>query len=161
MNEILGKAEEEEKSSEEAEKSHEAEEEAPKETIKIPEDEPANEDYDRGDYEQRHREIINPRINKPKENPAVKSAKTEGSSRTYLAVLMSGAFLVGVILYATSRKEEGTTKAGKSSQPQPDERELKSLIRMEIINCLLMLSLIHICRCRRYAVCRSRWSPYH
>eukprot|EP00826_Nyctotherus_ovalis_P046272 TRINITY_DN5207_c0_g2_i1.p1 TRINITY_DN5207_c0_g2~~TRINITY_DN5207_c0_g2_i1.p1 ORF type:complete len:157 (+),score=52.94 TRINITY_DN5207_c0_g2_i1:67-537(+) len=22
------------------------------------------------------------------------------------------------------------------------------------------LSLIHICRCRRYAVCRSRWSPY-
>eukprot|EP00826_Nyctotherus_ovalis_P054277 TRINITY_DN7099_c0_g1_i1.p1 TRINITY_DN7099_c0_g1~~TRINITY_DN7099_c0_g1_i1.p1 ORF type:complete len:148 (+),score=35.55 TRINITY_DN7099_c0_g1_i1:71-514(+) len=26
---------------------------------------------------------------------------------------------------------------------------------------LLYLSLIHICRCRRYAVCRSRWSPYH
>eukprot|EP00826_Nyctotherus_ovalis_P042021 TRINITY_DN4285_c0_g1_i7.p1 TRINITY_DN4285_c0_g1~~TRINITY_DN4285_c0_g1_i7.p1 ORF type:complete len:204 (-),score=60.16 TRINITY_DN4285_c0_g1_i7:19-630(-) len=25
----------------------------------------------------------------------------------------------------------------------------------------LYLSLIHICRCRRYAVCRSRWSPYH
>eukprot|EP00826_Nyctotherus_ovalis_P021666 TRINITY_DN17035_c0_g3_i3.p2 TRINITY_DN17035_c0_g3~~TRINITY_DN17035_c0_g3_i3.p2 ORF type:complete len:130 (-),score=19.36 TRINITY_DN17035_c0_g3_i3:13-402(-) len=25
----------------------------------------------------------------------------------------------------------------------------------------LVLSLIHICRCRRYAVCRSRWSPYH
>eukprot|EP00826_Nyctotherus_ovalis_P001288 TRINITY_DN10190_c0_g1_i5.p1 TRINITY_DN10190_c0_g1~~TRINITY_DN10190_c0_g1_i5.p1 ORF type:complete len:254 (-),score=40.61 TRINITY_DN10190_c0_g1_i5:16-777(-) len=25
----------------------------------------------------------------------------------------------------------------------------------------LGLSLIHICRCRRYAVCRSRWSPYH
>eukprot|EP00826_Nyctotherus_ovalis_P064070 TRINITY_DN9394_c0_g2_i9.p1 TRINITY_DN9394_c0_g2~~TRINITY_DN9394_c0_g2_i9.p1 ORF type:complete len:742 (+),score=92.07 TRINITY_DN9394_c0_g2_i9:798-3023(+) len=24
-----------------------------------------------------------------------------------------------------------------------------------------LLSLIHICRCRRYAVCRSRWSPYH
>ena len=23
------------------------------------------------------------------------------------------------------------------------------------------LSLIHISRCRRYAVCRSRWSPYH
>eukprot|EP00826_Nyctotherus_ovalis_P032078 TRINITY_DN25907_c0_g1_i1.p2 TRINITY_DN25907_c0_g1~~TRINITY_DN25907_c0_g1_i1.p2 ORF type:complete len:120 (+),score=25.84 TRINITY_DN25907_c0_g1_i1:104-463(+) len=23
----------------------------------------------------------------------------------------------------------------------------------------LLLSLIHICRCRRYAVCRSRWSP--
>eukprot|EP00826_Nyctotherus_ovalis_P020254 TRINITY_DN16342_c0_g1_i2.p1 TRINITY_DN16342_c0_g1~~TRINITY_DN16342_c0_g1_i2.p1 ORF type:complete len:269 (+),score=42.40 TRINITY_DN16342_c0_g1_i2:100-906(+) len=26
---------------------------------------------------------------------------------------------------------------------------------------VLDLSLIHICRCRRYAVCRSRWSPYH
>ena len=26
---------------------------------------------------------------------------------------------------------------------------------------LLHLSLIHIWRCRRYAVCRSRWSPYH
>eukprot|EP00826_Nyctotherus_ovalis_P041432 TRINITY_DN4164_c0_g2_i2.p1 TRINITY_DN4164_c0_g2~~TRINITY_DN4164_c0_g2_i2.p1 ORF type:complete len:451 (-),score=61.18 TRINITY_DN4164_c0_g2_i2:22-1251(-) len=26
---------------------------------------------------------------------------------------------------------------------------------------LIKLSLIHICRCRRYAVCRSRWSPYH
>ena len=25
----------------------------------------------------------------------------------------------------------------------------------------LWLSLIHIWRCRRYAVCRSRWSPYH
>eukprot|EP00826_Nyctotherus_ovalis_P024474 TRINITY_DN18926_c0_g1_i1.p1 TRINITY_DN18926_c0_g1~~TRINITY_DN18926_c0_g1_i1.p1 ORF type:complete len:108 (+),score=34.03 TRINITY_DN18926_c0_g1_i1:102-425(+) len=25
----------------------------------------------------------------------------------------------------------------------------------------IQLSLIHICRCRRYAVCRSRWSPYH
>ena len=24
-----------------------------------------------------------------------------------------------------------------------------------------ILSLIHILRCRRYAVCRSRWSPYH
>jgi len=26
---------------------------------------------------------------------------------------------------------------------------------------LMLLSLIHISRCRRYAVCRSRWSPYH
>ena len=25
----------------------------------------------------------------------------------------------------------------------------------------ISLSLIHIWRCRRYAVCRSRWSPYH
>ena len=25
----------------------------------------------------------------------------------------------------------------------------------------LLLSLIHIWRCRRYSLCRSRWSPYH
>eukprot|EP00826_Nyctotherus_ovalis_P022112 TRINITY_DN17241_c0_g1_i2.p1 TRINITY_DN17241_c0_g1~~TRINITY_DN17241_c0_g1_i2.p1 ORF type:complete len:197 (+),score=27.64 TRINITY_DN17241_c0_g1_i2:150-740(+) len=34
----------------------------------------------------------------------------------------------------------------------------------EVFKCLeyiYNLSLIHICRCRRYAVCRSRWSPYH
>ena len=24
-----------------------------------------------------------------------------------------------------------------------------------------LLSLIHICRCRRSTLCRSRWSPYH
>ena len=26
---------------------------------------------------------------------------------------------------------------------------------------MLELSLIHICRCRRSTLCRSRWSPYH
>ena len=26
---------------------------------------------------------------------------------------------------------------------------------------VIHLSLIHICRCRRYSLCRSRWSPYH
>eukprot|EP00826_Nyctotherus_ovalis_P030527 TRINITY_DN24369_c0_g1_i2.p1 TRINITY_DN24369_c0_g1~~TRINITY_DN24369_c0_g1_i2.p1 ORF type:complete len:420 (+),score=88.83 TRINITY_DN24369_c0_g1_i2:74-1333(+) len=31
----------------------------------------------------------------------------------------------------------------------------------EVMSFLEELSLIHICRCRRYAVCRSRWSPYH
>eukprot|EP00826_Nyctotherus_ovalis_P023242 TRINITY_DN1787_c0_g2_i2.p1 TRINITY_DN1787_c0_g2~~TRINITY_DN1787_c0_g2_i2.p1 ORF type:complete len:115 (-),score=15.77 TRINITY_DN1787_c0_g2_i2:25-369(-) len=25
----------------------------------------------------------------------------------------------------------------------------------------VLLSLIHICRCRRLLTCRSRWSPYH
>ena len=30
-----------------------------------------------------------------------------------------------------------------------------------IPNLVQGLSLIHIWRCRRYAVCRSRWSPYH
>lgn len=137
MKEVLGKTEEE------AEKSHEAEEEPPRETIRIPEDDSANDDYNIGNSEQKHREIINPRINDPKEDSVVESmssnlmlesAKAEGSSKTYLAVLMFGAFVVGLILYATSKKQEGTAKSGKSSQPQPDEKELKSLIRMEIIN---------------------------
>ena len=29
------------------------------------------------------------------------------------------------------------------------------------VQCVCMLSLIHIWRCRRGAECRSRWSPYH
>eukprot|EP00826_Nyctotherus_ovalis_P066470 TRINITY_DN9823_c0_g1_i1.p1 TRINITY_DN9823_c0_g1~~TRINITY_DN9823_c0_g1_i1.p1 ORF type:complete len:417 (-),score=101.65 TRINITY_DN9823_c0_g1_i1:14-1264(-) len=35
------------------------------------------------------------------------------------------------------------------------------LANFEIYYSNFKLSLIHICRCRRYAVCRSRWSPYH
>ena len=31
----------------------------------------------------------------------------------------------------------------------------------EVIATDINLSLIHICRCRRYSLCRSRWSPYH
>ena len=37
----------------------------------------------------------------------------------------------------------------------------KSLPTNHFISSLMALSLIHIWRCRRYAVCRSRWSPYH
>eukprot|EP00826_Nyctotherus_ovalis_P013392 TRINITY_DN13615_c0_g1_i14.p1 TRINITY_DN13615_c0_g1~~TRINITY_DN13615_c0_g1_i14.p1 ORF type:complete len:130 (+),score=3.29 TRINITY_DN13615_c0_g1_i14:112-501(+) len=42
----------------------------------------------------------------------------------------------------------------------------KDFLDFEIVFCCYFdkgesLSLIHICRCRRYAVCRSRWSPYH
>eukprot|EP00826_Nyctotherus_ovalis_P014385 TRINITY_DN14001_c0_g1_i8.p1 TRINITY_DN14001_c0_g1~~TRINITY_DN14001_c0_g1_i8.p1 ORF type:complete len:195 (+),score=31.14 TRINITY_DN14001_c0_g1_i8:177-761(+) len=35
------------------------------------------------------------------------------------------------------------------------------LKRIQVYKWYWDLSLIHICRCRRYAVCRSRWSPYH
>eukprot|EP00826_Nyctotherus_ovalis_P037054 TRINITY_DN3352_c0_g1_i10.p1 TRINITY_DN3352_c0_g1~~TRINITY_DN3352_c0_g1_i10.p1 ORF type:complete len:216 (-),score=60.30 TRINITY_DN3352_c0_g1_i10:21-668(-) len=35
------------------------------------------------------------------------------------------------------------------------------LVKEKIALSNISLSLIHICRCRRYAVCRSRWSPYH
>eukprot|EP00826_Nyctotherus_ovalis_P053268 TRINITY_DN6896_c0_g1_i26.p1 TRINITY_DN6896_c0_g1~~TRINITY_DN6896_c0_g1_i26.p1 ORF type:complete len:746 (-),score=105.30 TRINITY_DN6896_c0_g1_i26:17-2254(-) len=40
-----------------------------------------------------------------------------------------------------------------------EKNELEMIIRSREI--APDLSLIHICRCRRYAVCRSRWSPYH
>ena len=36
---------------------------------------------------------------------------------------------------------------------------VKGFVEMKIF--LLYLSLIHIWRCRRYSLCRSRWSPYH
>eukprot|EP00826_Nyctotherus_ovalis_P006486 TRINITY_DN11549_c0_g1_i6.p1 TRINITY_DN11549_c0_g1~~TRINITY_DN11549_c0_g1_i6.p1 ORF type:complete len:111 (-),score=22.57 TRINITY_DN11549_c0_g1_i6:22-354(-) len=39
-----------------------------------------------------------------------------------------------------------------------DITQLKNILRATVKH---NLSLIHICRCRRYAVCRSRWSPYH
>ena len=31
----------------------------------------------------------------------------------------------------------------------------------ESVRRAIELSLIHICRCRRYSFCSSRWSPYH
>eukprot|EP00826_Nyctotherus_ovalis_P025106 TRINITY_DN19405_c0_g1_i2.p1 TRINITY_DN19405_c0_g1~~TRINITY_DN19405_c0_g1_i2.p1 ORF type:complete len:336 (-),score=63.02 TRINITY_DN19405_c0_g1_i2:13-987(-) len=31
----------------------------------------------------------------------------------------------------------------------------------KLASCTMYLSLIHICRCRRYEGCRSRWSPHH
>ena len=34
---------------------------------------------------------------------------------------------------------------------------IKNLLNYSVVN----LSLIHIWRCRRYSLCRSRWSPYH
>ena len=36
-----------------------------------------------------------------------------------------------------------------------------SLSDPEVHSIPLTLSLIHIWRCRRYSLCRSRWSPYH
>eukprot|EP00826_Nyctotherus_ovalis_P019012 TRINITY_DN15794_c0_g2_i1.p1 TRINITY_DN15794_c0_g2~~TRINITY_DN15794_c0_g2_i1.p1 ORF type:complete len:123 (-),score=12.82 TRINITY_DN15794_c0_g2_i1:15-383(-) len=43
-----------------------------------------------------------------------------------------------------------------------EENRAFSCLRSLLKRCLwCKLSLIHICRCRRYAVCRSRWSPYH
>ena len=35
------------------------------------------------------------------------------------------------------------------------------LLKLNGAGSLFHLSLIHIWRCRRYSLCRSRWSPYH
>eukprot|EP00826_Nyctotherus_ovalis_P003939 TRINITY_DN10818_c0_g1_i2.p1 TRINITY_DN10818_c0_g1~~TRINITY_DN10818_c0_g1_i2.p1 ORF type:complete len:110 (+),score=35.64 TRINITY_DN10818_c0_g1_i2:132-461(+) len=42
-----------------------------------------------------------------------------------------------------------------------DHVKVLQFISTKLWPLLFNLSLIHICRCRRYAVCRSRWSPYH
>eukprot|EP00826_Nyctotherus_ovalis_P057508 TRINITY_DN7867_c0_g1_i4.p1 TRINITY_DN7867_c0_g1~~TRINITY_DN7867_c0_g1_i4.p1 ORF type:complete len:243 (-),score=39.88 TRINITY_DN7867_c0_g1_i4:22-750(-) len=38
---------------------------------------------------------------------------------------------------------------------------LSTLSRIYVLLTTTVLSLIHICRCRRIERCRSRWSPYH
>eukprot|EP00826_Nyctotherus_ovalis_P024444 TRINITY_DN18909_c0_g1_i1.p1 TRINITY_DN18909_c0_g1~~TRINITY_DN18909_c0_g1_i1.p1 ORF type:complete len:239 (-),score=47.62 TRINITY_DN18909_c0_g1_i1:13-729(-) len=65
------------------------------------------------------------------------------------------------------KKQEGTTKdethkdeenkAIVKKRNQNNKTRQKRISKIYVDN----LSLIHICRCRRYAVCRSRWSPYH
>eukprot|EP00826_Nyctotherus_ovalis_P046046 TRINITY_DN5159_c0_g1_i12.p1 TRINITY_DN5159_c0_g1~~TRINITY_DN5159_c0_g1_i12.p1 ORF type:complete len:264 (+),score=21.82 TRINITY_DN5159_c0_g1_i12:544-1335(+) len=44
---------------------------------------------------------------------------------------------------------------------EKERKEKKKLVASLNFETIKNLSLIHICRCRRYAVCRSRWSPYH
>ena len=39
--------------------------------------------------------------------------------------------------------------------------ECDSAIEDIVNEAIVSLSLIHIWRCRRYSLCRSRWSPYH
>eukprot|EP00826_Nyctotherus_ovalis_P017157 TRINITY_DN1502_c0_g1_i4.p1 TRINITY_DN1502_c0_g1~~TRINITY_DN1502_c0_g1_i4.p1 ORF type:complete len:154 (-),score=20.85 TRINITY_DN1502_c0_g1_i4:24-485(-) len=53
----------------------------------------------------------------------------------------------------TPRTSISNNRSRQSEREKPKE---KSKEKLEV-----SLSLIHICRCRRYAVCRSRWSPYH
>ena len=44
----------------------------------------------------------------------------------------------------------------------PNSIQIKSnSIEKRPIKANQLLSLIHIWRCRRYSLCRSRWSPYH
>eukprot|EP00826_Nyctotherus_ovalis_P007493 TRINITY_DN11884_c0_g1_i2.p2 TRINITY_DN11884_c0_g1~~TRINITY_DN11884_c0_g1_i2.p2 ORF type:complete len:223 (-),score=105.87 TRINITY_DN11884_c0_g1_i2:20-688(-) len=55
------------------------------------------------------------------------------------------------------------SKEEKAHLPEIEEERRKQKKLQEMIRKRREeeLSLIHICRCRRYAVCRSRWSPYH
>ena len=41
------------------------------------------------------------------------------------------------------------------------ERSRDHKIAFILLRTRYLLSLIHIWRCRRYSLCRSRWSPYH
>eukprot|EP00826_Nyctotherus_ovalis_P046572 TRINITY_DN5277_c0_g1_i6.p1 TRINITY_DN5277_c0_g1~~TRINITY_DN5277_c0_g1_i6.p1 ORF type:complete len:456 (-),score=75.07 TRINITY_DN5277_c0_g1_i6:20-1387(-) len=56
---------------------------------------------------------------------------------------------------------EETEKAIEIYERIISNKEKNGRDNLIMIEEYLKLSLIHICRCRRYAVCRSRWSPYH
>eukprot|EP00826_Nyctotherus_ovalis_P032816 TRINITY_DN26423_c0_g1_i1.p2 TRINITY_DN26423_c0_g1~~TRINITY_DN26423_c0_g1_i1.p2 ORF type:complete len:114 (+),score=34.83 TRINITY_DN26423_c0_g1_i1:75-416(+) len=57
--------------------------------------------------------------------------------------------------------EETNTLAEEEKENQEETNNAKSMNEEETLDDQDKLSLIHICRCRRYAVCRSRWSPDH
>ena len=58
---------------------------------------------------------------------------------------------------------KGELNIGEPNTEYEALRKLKAISKKNQIysNFLGMLSLIHICRCRRRLRCRSRWSPYH
>eukprot|EP00826_Nyctotherus_ovalis_P020599 TRINITY_DN16489_c0_g1_i1.p1 TRINITY_DN16489_c0_g1~~TRINITY_DN16489_c0_g1_i1.p1 ORF type:complete len:284 (-),score=52.77 TRINITY_DN16489_c0_g1_i1:9-860(-) len=66
---------------------------------------------------------------------------------------------------ASQQLQEDAKEHAKSVQTKVSAEDLDlregNLLRERNVNGLGELSLIHICRCRRYAVCRSRWSPCH
>ena len=56
--------------------------------------------------------------------------------------------------------EVGIVVIDSSDLTQMPEK-LRMQLSESITPTVLGLSLIHICRCRRSTLCRSRWSPYH
>eukprot|EP00826_Nyctotherus_ovalis_P033522 TRINITY_DN27202_c0_g1_i1.p2 TRINITY_DN27202_c0_g1~~TRINITY_DN27202_c0_g1_i1.p2 ORF type:complete len:102 (-),score=23.21 TRINITY_DN27202_c0_g1_i1:11-316(-) len=56
---------------------------------------------------------------------------------------------VDILRERLAEKEKKEFTEGQIASKHEENKELDNL------------SLIHICRCRRYAVCRSRGSPYH
>eukprot|EP00826_Nyctotherus_ovalis_P042250 TRINITY_DN4323_c0_g1_i37.p1 TRINITY_DN4323_c0_g1~~TRINITY_DN4323_c0_g1_i37.p1 ORF type:complete len:206 (-),score=49.76 TRINITY_DN4323_c0_g1_i37:14-631(-) len=61
--------------------------------------------------------------------------------------------------YGLSKEVENAIKYKLRKVKEQVECEIR--ISWSECNTLLPLSLIHICRCRRSTLCRSRWSPYH
>ena len=53
------------------------------------------------------------------------------------------------------------TEKQKQNDDLAELGELAKTPEANIIKLPNILSLIHICRCRRLLTCRSRWSPYH
>eukprot|EP00826_Nyctotherus_ovalis_P065842 TRINITY_DN9694_c0_g1_i19.p1 TRINITY_DN9694_c0_g1~~TRINITY_DN9694_c0_g1_i19.p1 ORF type:complete len:373 (-),score=120.89 TRINITY_DN9694_c0_g1_i19:25-1119(-) len=51
------------------------------------------------------------------------------------------------------RPSKVATNSAKKTSTQKNIKKVKRVV--------MRLSLIHICRCRRSTLCRSRWSPYH
>eukprot|EP00826_Nyctotherus_ovalis_P031318 TRINITY_DN25011_c0_g1_i1.p1 TRINITY_DN25011_c0_g1~~TRINITY_DN25011_c0_g1_i1.p1 ORF type:complete len:236 (+),score=24.69 TRINITY_DN25011_c0_g1_i1:60-767(+) len=73
--------------------------------------------------------------------------------------------------YGGAQFKDVTSDSTLCSNAEPDQEMahdiwalgciLYELCTLKVTPHAIFLSLIHICRCRRYAVCRSRWSPYH
>ena len=61
-------------------------------------------------------------------------------------------------LQAMLADKETNWSCSERKSLQALEKESKAILKPIMDN---PLSLIHIWRCRRYSLCRSRWSPYH
>jgi len=71
-------------------------------------------------------------------------------------------FAIG--LYNSGRIKESIEPLKEAIEADPNNAQAWYVLGAALVNMMEFeqeLSLIHISRCRRYAVCRSRWSPYH
>ena len=63
--------------------------------------------------------------------------------------------------YGKQAHRQEVPERGSSTRIASRGEELLRQVVLGPLKAPRSLSLIHIWRCRRYAVCRSRWSPYH
>eukprot|EP00826_Nyctotherus_ovalis_P033826 TRINITY_DN2758_c0_g3_i1.p1 TRINITY_DN2758_c0_g3~~TRINITY_DN2758_c0_g3_i1.p1 ORF type:complete len:384 (-),score=74.84 TRINITY_DN2758_c0_g3_i1:20-1171(-) len=65
--------------------------------------------------------------------------------------------------YTNPNKSKTTERIRIKAKPQLRKSDSEPIIprRFSASKYSMKLSLIHICRCRRSTLCRSRWSPYH